>query len=481
MMPLALLSRPQAAGFTAVRSESQLIIYGLLIQSLLMKSAWTVNCSEPTSDALLAALKDSTLFKTDVRPVYYQKTPTNISVSFTLYGILGVDEKAQIFDSFIWVYLFWNIEGLSWDPVECGTDRISLPRKKLWMPDVVINEFMDESKSPETLYLYVEQNGWVMDDRSIHVISSCNMDIYTFPFDIQNCTFTFNSYKHTADDIQLFFVETAETTLQSSLSVMKTKGEWELVDILAEKFPIPPEELNVSYDTLTYYIVLSRRPTMYVLNLLIPSCFLITVDLFSFFLPPQNVDRSAFKMTLIFGYTVFLLLMNDLLPVTGNSLPLINAFFSLCFALMVASLLETIFITNIHCGSVHYGPLPQWVKVLFLNYVARLVCLSKKPGDQNCDPEDRQTETKHYETPQREEKHKTPTYLELQKISHVLLSIRQEVEKHLKTDESTEEWMHLGQVIDRLFFCIYIVFLSVSFMTILVFWVCWYKKSASLL
>lgn len=55
-----------------------------------MKSAWTINCSEPTTDALLSALKDSIFDKTDVRPVIYPKTPTNISVSFTLYGILGV-------------------------------------------------------------------------------------------------------------------------------------------------------------------------------------------------------------------------------------------------------------------------------------------------------------------------------------------------------------------------------------------------------
>lgn len=71
-------------------------------------------------------------------------------------------------------------------------------------------------------------------------------------------------------------------------------------------------------------IVMRRRPTLYVVNLLIPSYFLITVDLFSFLLPPQNVDRSAFKMTLILGYTVFLLLMNDLLPVTGNTIPIIS-------------------------------------------------------------------------------------------------------------------------------------------------------------
>ncbi|KAL0159378.1 hypothetical protein M9458_043103, partial [Cirrhinus mrigala] len=64
-------------------------------------------------------------------------------------------------------------------------------------------------------------------------------------------------------------------------------------------------------------------PTLYVVNLLIPSYCLITVDLLSFLLPPQNMDRSAFKMTLILGYTVFLLLMNDLLPVTGDTIPLI--------------------------------------------------------------------------------------------------------------------------------------------------------------
>lgn len=169
----------------------------------------------------------------------------------------------------------------------------------------------------------------------------------------------------TAGDVQLFFVEPVEVTLRNSLSVMKTKGEWELVNMLAEKPLILPEELNKTFDTLIYHVctllnllhllykislnrlnysviylyiftnqvVLSRRPTMYVVNLLIPSCFLIALDLFSFLLPPQNVDRSAFKMTLILGYTVFLLLMNDLLPVTGNTLPLISLYKSFVVAL----------------------------------------------------------------------------------------------------------------------------------------------------
>lgn len=58
----------------------------------------------------------------------------------------------------------------------------------------------------------------------------------------------------TAVDIQLFFVEPVEVTLHNSLSVMKTKGEWELVDMLAEKPPILPEELDFSFDALIYHV-----------------------------------------------------------------------------------------------------------------------------------------------------------------------------------------------------------------------------------
>lgn len=73
-------------------------------------------------------------------------------------------------------------------------------------------------------------------------------------------------------------------------------------------------------------LILRRRPILYVVNLILPSVFLVTLDVFSFGLPPQAVDRSAFKMTLILGYTVFLLLMNDLLPVTGNDIPILSVF-----------------------------------------------------------------------------------------------------------------------------------------------------------
>ena len=71
-------------------------------------------------------------------------------------------------------------------------------------------------------------------------------------------------------------------------------------------------------------VVIKRRPVLYVVNLLIPSSFLMLIDILSFYLPPHSVDRASFKMTLILGYTVFLLIMNDLLPSTANGTPIIG-------------------------------------------------------------------------------------------------------------------------------------------------------------
>ncbi|KAL7866974.1 hypothetical protein AOLI_G00147880 [Acnodon oligacanthus] len=446
------------------------IIIGFILNLLPPHPVESVNCSEPTAQALLTALKNTVLYRSEVRPVISLQTPTVITLNFYIYGILGVS---------------WNVEGLSWDPSECGTERISLPRTSVWIPDIVINEFMDENKVPATFYLYVNHKGQVTDSLPFHVISSCNLDIYTFPFDTQNCSYTFNSYLHTISDVQLSLDDAALNVFENSLKTIGTNGEWELTGIIPEKSEV---DRNVSvqdqFDSLVFHIVLRRKAAVYVVNLLLPSCFLVALDVFSFLLPPQHVDRSAFKMTLILGYTVFLLLMNDLLPVTGNNIPLINVFLSVCLAMMVGSLIETILVTNLLSGSAGYPRLPLWLRVL-LQCGAQLVCLNKnsKPEEKSQELSTLSLSVRTRDTAdtalEREggEHSGDPELLqELRNVSRDLFSIRLKVEDHLKTDEQTEDWVNLGLVIDRILFIIYFVFITISFIIILVLWLSWYRK-----
>ncbi|KAL2090126.1 hypothetical protein ACEWY4_014814 [Coilia grayii] len=349
--------------------------------------------------------------------------------------------------------MIWRNQFLSWDPVECGTSSITLPRTMFWLPDIVIDEFVDENNAPETFYVHVSHTGQIKDYMPLEVVSSCSLDIYRFPFDTQNCSYTFNSWIHHSDEIKLTLGHTAEEMLNASKAVMITKGEWELLSVSTYEH----ELVNVgvaSRHQITYFIALRRQPTMYVVNLLLPSFFLITVDLFSFVLPPQNVDRSAFKMTLILGYTVFLLLMNELLPVTGNTIPLINVFFSLCLALMVGSLLETILITNMMCGSIRDLPLPNWLRVLFLKYFARLVCMRNRSG--NCASTQSQASCVeaapvpckgegHLGTREADDSPTTdPSLLELKRLGEELQVIQRHLEKPDTVDQNAEDWIHIG-------------------------------------
>uniref|UniRef100_A0A3Q3ERT9 Neurotransmitter-gated ion-channel transmembrane domain-containing protein n=1 Tax=Labrus bergylta TaxID=56723 RepID=A0A3Q3ERT9_9LABR len=233
----------------------------------------------------------------------------------------------------------------------------------------------------------------------------------------------------------------------------------------------------------------------------------ITVDLFSFVLPPKSVDRSLFKMTLILGYTVFLFSMNDLLPITGDTIPLINVFLSLCLTMMVASLLETILITNLLCGSAHYRPVPRFVRVLVLQILGRLVLLSPKPRAledrviQNPAAGGRMTGLRcgftgniiHVDMsidllpqlfcyrnkralscgPLEEDK----ALQELRSLGRDLQDFHLQLKQQLDGNQGSEDWIQVGFIIDRLLFGLYILFILVSFITMTVIWLQSYNIS----
>lgn len=65
---------------------------------------------------------------------------------------------------------------------------------------------------------------------------------------------------------------------------------------------------------------------------------------------------------------------------------------------------------------------------------------------------------------------------ELKKLGKDLQAIRLKVDQELKDSQSSEEWMQVGFIIDRLLFGLYILFISVSFITIIIIWVNSYNK-----
>lgn len=59
-------------------------------------------------------------------------------------------------------------------------------------------------------------------------------------------------------------------------------------------------------------------------GLLIPSIFLMLVDVVSFYLPLNSGVRIAFKTSILLGYTVFRVNLTDELPSSALTTPLIG-------------------------------------------------------------------------------------------------------------------------------------------------------------
>lgn len=198
-----------------------------------------------------------------------------------------------------------------------------------------------------------------------------------------------------------------------------------------------------------------------------PSSFLVVIDALSFYLPAESQIRVPFKMTLLLGYNVFLLMMNDLLPDTGT--PLISMYFALCLSLMVLSLLETIFITYLlHLATTQPPPMPRWLHSVLLHGTSPMKCCPTVPqkGTEGLD-------LTHAHLPGLKEPvelvGKVPDPREAE-LSGCPGSTRAQQEGEAQKQHLVGLWVQFSHMMDTLLFRLYLLFMATSVITVIVLW-----------
>lgn len=69
---------------------------------------------------------------------------------------------------------------------------------------------------------------------------------------------------------------------------------------------------------------MSRKPILYVINLIVPLFYLLVLDLASFFISEARGEKLSFKVTVLLSISVLLLILQDMLPSTEERLPMIG-------------------------------------------------------------------------------------------------------------------------------------------------------------
>ncbi|XP_077596972.1 5-hydroxytryptamine receptor 3A [Stigmatopora nigra] len=452
------------------------------------------------SNATLVRLSEflSAGYKKGVRPVKDWRTSTLVAIDLMVYSILNVDEKNQVLTTYVWYRQSWTDEFLVWNPKDFDqVKQVSLPTANVWVPDILINEFVGVGKSPDIPYVYVTHEGLVRNYKPIQVVTACTLNIYNFPFDVQKCSLTFQSWLHTIDDINITLMRSPEE-LSEDKSVFMNQGEWELLHVLSN-YKIFSVDNDDYYAEMKFHVVIRRRPLFYTVNLLLPSIFLMVMDIVGFFLPPDSGERVSFKITLLLGYSVFLIIVSDTLPATAIGTPLIGVYFVVCMALLVISLTETVLIVRLVHKQDLQPPVPHWLRYLVLERAPALFCIHKKHrlcsrlSSQASDMDDYKDNnygaaqcTLHHTCEIDHQHEREAAFLTriptssrdrsppvVSNILREVTAIRTFLEKRDHGNEVAKEWLQVGYVLDVLLFRVYLVAVVAYSITLGTLWSVW--------
>ncbi|XP_039618380.1 5-hydroxytryptamine receptor 3A-like isoform X1 [Polypterus senegalus] len=410
-----------------------------------------------------------------VRPVSNWQDPTYVEVDISLDNIVQLDGKTQRLTSIVWFEMTWKNSFISWNPDDfCGIKKMKIPLDILWMPDIYIYENIDEDLSIKVNFLEINYDGTVSQSKPWRIVTSCNMDAYGFPFDRQTCFLTFGPYVNTVEEIIVKAASNSTTVQKLTDQHYIDRGEWDLQSIEVSNQNLTfGEEV---FSKVRYKLNLRRIPVLYIINLVVPACFLIILDFASMFIPINGGERLGFKITVVLGFSVLLLIMNDLLPSTSST-PLLGVFFSLSIALMVISIFATISILYMVELSSMRKSVPIFLKKWVLTYLAKILLVKHQPVGSGDAAEINNTFTNIQlannlsETMKEQPNVDSNAQVQLwRKLLSEVTMIRQQLATIRQDEETRSEWQMVSYVVDRFTCILYFLTIVISMTAVIAVW-----------
>ncbi|NXE30195.1 5HT3A protein, partial [Ardeotis kori] len=217
----------------------------------------------------------------------------------------------------------WKNTFATWDPQDfCNISKVVLPTDTYWSPPIFILERVNGQNS-NLDYMAVMHNGSFNATQPFQVTLTCSLIILKFPFDTQTCNLSIASFLHPAvEDLVMKTRRTPAEMMKDSQSYFLTDGEWKFTNLSIIEYTEGLD--NGQFSVVTYVISMERRPTLYVLNLILPTCALYLLDMAVLFGPISLEEKINFQIAIILGSSMLAVILNNILPTSSNKPPVIG-------------------------------------------------------------------------------------------------------------------------------------------------------------
>ncbi|KAL9985144.1 hypothetical protein ACROYT_G007513 [Oculina patagonica] len=114
-----------------------------------------------------------------------------------------------------------------------------------------------------------------------------------------------------------------------------------------------------------------RIPGFFLFNIIIPCLVVTSFSVLTFAFPPEYGERVTLVIESFLAMSVVILNVADSIPVTSDATPIIVKILLASMFQIGASLVANCISLNCYKKT----EMPQWVRVFFLHYLARMLCI----------------------------------------------------------------------------------------------------------
>ena len=103
-------------------------------------------------------------------------------------------------------------------------------------------------------------------------------------------------------------------------------GEWEFLSVNLDTSPriTRTAGATVTYAIFTVTVELQRKPSFYVMTLMVPSVLISLISVIGFLLPSESGEKVSLQLTALLSYSLLLTVLVDIVPPIGGNFPLIG-------------------------------------------------------------------------------------------------------------------------------------------------------------